>query len=108
VTAAIRAERQQGSELGEGVRVDRYAPLHYTLAQKSDPRQFHEGQVLVFHDDTPEVHRHEALEIVGVEPHQLVARTEAGQERVVRGTRATRSMCTSGGRSTLRRTTASC
>ena len=50
VTAAIRAERQQAGELGEGVRVDRYVPLHYTLAQKTDPRQFHAGQVLVFHD----------------------------------------------------------
>jgi ATP-dependent exoDNAse (exonuclease V) alpha subunit len=83
VTAAIRAERQQAGELGEGVRVDRYVPLHYTLAQKTDPRQFHAGQVLVFHDKTPTVHRHEALEIVRVEPHRLVARTEAGEAHVV-------------------------
>src|SRR6202035_4998560 len=53
VTAAIRAERQQGGELGEGVSVNRYVPLHYTLAQKHDPRQFHAGQVLVFHHKTP-------------------------------------------------------
>src|SRR5713101_4003213 len=72
VTAAIRAERQQAGELGEGVRVDRYVPLHYTLAQKGDPRQFHEGQVLVFHRDTLEVRRHEALEVVRIEPQQLV------------------------------------
>jgi hypothetical protein len=83
VTAAIRAERSHGGELGEGVRVDRYVPLHYTLAQKNDPRQFHAGQVLVFHDDTPEVRRHEALEIVRVDAHQLVARTQGGQEHVV-------------------------
>jgi hypothetical protein len=83
VTAAIRAERQQAGELGEGVRVDRYVPLHYTLAQRTDPRQFHKGQVLVFHDKTPTVRRHEALEIVRVEPHQLVARTEAGGAHVV-------------------------
>ena len=88
VTAAIRAERQHAGELGEGVRVDRYVPLHYTLAQKSDPGQFHAGQVLVFHADTPEVRRHEALEIVRVEPHQLVARTEAGEEHVVTATQA--------------------
>ena len=79
VTAAIRAERQQAGELGDGVRVDRYVPLHYTLAQKTDPGQFHAGQVLVFHDKTPEVRRHEALEIVRADPHQLVARTEAGE-----------------------------
>jgi hypothetical protein len=83
VTPAIRAERQQAGELGESVRVDRYVPLHYTLAQKADPRQFHAGQVLVFHDKTPTVRRHEALEIVRVEPHQLVARTEAGEAHVV-------------------------
>jgi ATP-dependent exoDNAse (exonuclease V) alpha subunit len=83
VTAAIRAERQQAGELGEGMRVDRYVPLHYTLAQKHDPRQFYGGQVLVFHDKTPTVRRHEALEIVRVEPHQLVARTEASEEHVV-------------------------
>jgi hypothetical protein len=35
VTAAIRAERQQAGDLGEGVRVDRYVSLHYTQAQKA-------------------------------------------------------------------------
>jgi hypothetical protein len=83
VTAAIRAERAHSGELGEGVHMDRYVPLHYTLAQKTDPRQFHVGQVLVFHGDTPEVRRHEALEIVRVDAHQLVARTQSGQEHVV-------------------------
>ncbi len=72
VTAAIRAERSHGGELGDGVQVDRYVPLHYTLAQKQDPRQFQAGQVLVFHGDTPEVRRHEALEIVRVDAHQLM------------------------------------
>jgi ATP-dependent exoDNAse (exonuclease V) alpha subunit len=88
VTAAIRAARQQAGELGDEVRVDRYVPLHYTLAQKTDPRQFQAGQVLVFHDQTPEVRRHEALEIVRADPHQLVARTEEGEERVVTHTQA--------------------
>ena len=63
--------------------MDRYVPLHYTLAQKTNPRQFHAGQVLVFHDKTPTVRRHEALEIVRVEPYQLVAHTEAGEARVI-------------------------
>lgn len=83
VTAAIRGERQQAGELGDGVRVDRFVPLHYTLAQKTDPGQFHAGQVLVFHDQTSEVRRHEAFEVVRTEPHQLLARTEAGDEYVV-------------------------
>ncbi|HEV3062596.1 MAG TPA: ATP-binding domain-containing protein [Vicinamibacterales bacterium] len=88
VTAAIRTERQHAGELGEGVKVDRCVALHYTLAQTTDPRQVHEGQVLVFHRDTTGVRRHEALEIVRVGPHQLVTRTEAGQEHVVAATQA--------------------
>jgi conjugative relaxase-like TrwC/TraI family protein len=88
VTDAIRAERYQAGELGEAVTVDRYVPQHYTLAQKSDPAQFHAGQVLVFHGDTPDVRRHEALEIVRVDTHQLVARTPAGHEQVVTATEA--------------------
>jgi hypothetical protein len=59
VTAAIRAERQQAGELGARVTVDRYLPVQYTLAQKEDARQFHAGQVLVFHRETPKVRRHE-------------------------------------------------
>jgi hypothetical protein len=34
VTAAIRDERQQAGELGQAVTVERYVPLHYTMAQK--------------------------------------------------------------------------
>jgi ATP-dependent exoDNAse (exonuclease V) alpha subunit len=88
VTSAIRAERDHGGELGESVHVDRYVPLHYTLAQRSDTAQFHAGQVLVFHGDTPDVRRHEALEIVGVDTHRLVARTPSGHEQVVTATEA--------------------
>jgi len=83
VTTAIRGERQQAGELGNGVLVDHYVPLHYTPAQKTDRGQFHAGQVLVFHDKTSEAHSHAALEIVWRDPHQLVARTEAGKERIV-------------------------
>jgi len=83
VTAAIRAEREQAGELGEGVTVDRYVPLHYTLAQKQDPRQFHAGQVLVFHHDTAEIRRDAALEIVQAGANQLLARTAAGEEHIV-------------------------
>jgi ATP-dependent exoDNAse (exonuclease V) alpha subunit len=83
VTATIRAERQQAGELGEAITVDRYVPLHYTLAQKRDPRQFHAGQVLVFHQEVPGVRRHEALDMVRVDREVLVARTPGGSERVV-------------------------
>jgi conjugative relaxase-like TrwC/TraI family protein len=86
VTAAIRDERQQAGELGQGVTVERYVPLHYTMAQKRDPQAFQTGQVLVFHRATRGVHRHEALEVVRIEPDRLVARSATGVEHgVTRG-----------------------
>ncbi len=39
--------------------------------------------MLVFHDNTSDVRRHEALEIVRVDAHQLVARRPSGQEHLV-------------------------
>jgi conjugative relaxase-like TrwC/TraI family protein len=86
VTEAIRSERAQRGELGEGVQVDRFVPLHYTQAQKDDPRQFQVGQVLVSHDRTPQGPGHEALEIVRVEPHRLMVRTEQGDARIIAAT----------------------
>jgi conjugative relaxase-like TrwC/TraI family protein len=88
VTAAIRTERQHAGELGAGLTVDRYVPLHYTVAQKTDPRQFHTGQVLVCHEDTPEIRRHQTLDIVQVEPEHLVARTSWGRDHVITATEA--------------------
>jgi hypothetical protein len=83
VTAAIREQRQRAGELGHAVTVERYVPLHYTTAQKQDPQAFQAGQVLVFHRATRHVDRHEALEVVRIEPDRLVAKTETGVERVV-------------------------
>ena len=109
VTAAIRAERHQAGELGDGVSVDRYVPLHYTLAQKSDPGQFHAGQVLVFHA------RH-ARGTSATRRSRSCGWTRNSSWRARRRARSTssrpsrrrRSTCTSGGRSRLRRTIASC
>ena len=49
VTAVIRAERTRAGELGQAVRLNRYVPLNWTTAQKSDARNFREGQMLEFH-----------------------------------------------------------
>lgn len=81
VTEAIRAERQRAGELGESVALDRYVPQNFTTAQKSEPRNYRAGQVLVFHRATKDVGRNEALEVVRVEKHRIVARTSAGVER---------------------------
>jgi conjugative relaxase-like TrwC/TraI family protein len=83
VTAAIRSERSQRGELGEAVQVERYVPLHYTQAQKDDPRQFQVGQVLVSHDRPRHERGHEALEIMHVDPHRLRVRTPQGDARAV-------------------------
>ena len=88
VTAAIRSERAQRGEIGQGVPVDRYVPLHYTQAQKDDPRQFQVGQVLVSHDTARRGRGPEPLEIVRVDAPALVARTPAGDTRTIAATEA--------------------
>jgi conjugative relaxase-like TrwC/TraI family protein len=81
VTEAIRAERKRSGELGESARVERLVPQNYTSAQKCAARNFRQGQVVVFHRATKEVNRNEALEVVRVEKHKIVARNGAGVER---------------------------
>ena len=81
VTEAIRAERLRTGELGESRRVERLVPQNYTTAQKSEPRNFREGQVLAFHRATKDVSRNEVVEVVRVERHKVVARNAAGVER---------------------------
>jgi ATP-dependent exoDNAse (exonuclease V) alpha subunit len=81
VTDAIRAERKRAGELGESSRVERLVPQSYTTAQKSQPQNFREGQVLAFHRATKDVNRNELLEVVRVERHKVVARNAAGGER---------------------------
>jgi hypothetical protein len=83
VTAAIRAERQRAGELGDAVRLERYVPVHYTAAQRGDPRNLRAGQVLVFHRRTNGIARHQELEVVRVERHRIVGRTATGVEHVV-------------------------
>jgi ATP-dependent exoDNAse (exonuclease V) alpha subunit len=83
VTAAIRAERQHAGELGEAVRLERYVPVHYTAAQRGDPRNLRAGQVLVFHQRMNGIARNQELEVVRVERHQIVGRTATGVEHVV-------------------------
>lgn len=88
VTEAIRTERQRAGELSEGTRVERYVPQNYTTAQKSEPRNFRAGQVVVFHRATKDVGRNEALEVVCADKHKVVARTAAGIERELKGKQA--------------------
>jgi conjugative relaxase-like TrwC/TraI family protein len=88
VTEAIRTERREVGELGENTRIERYVPQNYTTAQKSDPRNFRSGQVLVFHRATKDVKRNEAVEVVRGGKGKIMARTAAGVELKLTGKQA--------------------
>jgi ATP-dependent exoDNAse (exonuclease V) alpha subunit len=81
VTAAIRAERIATGKLGASVRCECHVPLNWTTAQRSDARNFHEGQVLEFHRAVRGAGKNEALEVVGVRGNKIVARNAHGEER---------------------------
>ena len=81
VTEAIRLQRKQDGELGEGAQTERYVPQNYTTAQKSDPRNLRLGQVLLFHRATKDVTKNEALQVIRIEKQKIVARNERGAER---------------------------
>ncbi len=80
VTEAIRAERTRTGELGQSTHQQHRVPLHWTSAEKSDVRNYAEGQVLEFHRAVKGVARHESLEVVGVENGKVVARNPRGEE----------------------------
>ena len=88
VTEAIRAERKHAGELGESVRMERYVPQNYTAAQKTDSRNIHPGQILLFHRGTKDVPKYEVLEVVRADKQQIVARNETGRERTLTGKQA--------------------
>jgi hypothetical protein len=88
VTEAIRAERLRTGALGQSACVERLVPQNYTTAQKSETRNFREGQVLAFHRATKDVTRNELLEVVRVERHKLVVRSAAGVQRELTGKQA--------------------
>ena len=81
ITEAIRAERTRTGELGLGTHQQHHMPLNWTSAEKSDVRNYSEGQVLEFHRAVKGVARHESLEVRGVEDGKVVARNARGEER---------------------------
>ncbi len=80
ITEAIRAERARTGELGQSTHQQHHVPLNWTSAEKSDVRNYAEGQVLEFHRAVKGVARHESLEVVGVENGKVVARNARGGE----------------------------
>jgi conjugative relaxase-like TrwC/TraI family protein len=80
VTAAIREDRKAHNELGEGRTIERLEPLNWTLAEKSDMRNYQPGQVLVFHRPTVAADRHEAFEVLSVKDIAVLVRNQDGDE----------------------------
>jgi conjugative relaxase-like TrwC/TraI family protein len=85
ITEAIRAERTRTGELGQSTHQQHHIPLNWRSAEKSDLRNYAEGQVLEFHRAVKGVGRHEALEVVRVENAKVIARNARGEEREFTG-----------------------
>jgi conjugative relaxase-like TrwC/TraI family protein len=81
ITEAIRAERTRTGELGQSIHQQHHVPLNWTTAEKSDVRNYAEGQMLEFHRAVKGVARHESLEVIGVEDGKVVASNARGEER---------------------------
>ncbi|MGA8492909.1 MAG: MobF family relaxase [Terriglobales bacterium] len=81
ITEAIRAERTRTGELGQSTHQQHHVPLNWTTAEKSDVRNYAEGQVLEFHRAVKGFARHESLEVIGVENGKVFARNARGKER---------------------------
>ena len=81
VTDAIRADRQARGELTNAIITDRYVSLQFTHAQKTDPRNYHPGLILVFHRATKNAAKHEAFEVLRVLGGRIIARSENGLEQ---------------------------
>ena len=81
ITEAIRGERLRVGTLGESVRCERHVSLNWTTAQKSEARNYREGQVLGFHRAVKSVEKNETLDVIRVKGKHVIARNMNGEER---------------------------
>jgi conjugative relaxase-like TrwC/TraI family protein len=88
ITEAIRAERTRTGELGLGTHQQHHMPLNWTSAEKSDMRNYAEGQVVEFHRAVKGVARNEWLEVVRVEDGKVIGRNAHGGQREFTGKQA--------------------
>jgi len=88
ITEAIRAERTRTAELGQSTHQQHHMPLNWTSAEKSDMRNYAEGQVLEFHRAVKGVARNESLEVVRVEGGKVIGRNGHGEQREFTGKQA--------------------
>jgi conjugative relaxase-like TrwC/TraI family protein len=90
ITEAIRAERTRTGELGQSTHQQHRVPLNWTSAEKSDMRNYAEGQVVEFHRAFKGVARNESLEVVRVEDGKVIGRNGHGEQREFTGKQAKR------------------
>jgi len=83
VTEEIRSNRKEAGELGECVQVARDVPLNWTIAQKSDTRNFRPGQRLGFHRAVKGIAKSETLEVLRVDEKGVIARNDRGERRIL-------------------------
>jgi hypothetical protein len=88
ITEAIRAERTRTGELGQSTHQQHHVPLNWTSAEKSDMRNYAEGQVVEFHRAVKGVARNESLEVVRVEDGKVIAGNAHGEQREFTGKQA--------------------
>jgi hypothetical protein len=81
VTRAIRDDLRGRGHLGQGVNMERYAPLQWTEAQKRDLSNYRGGQVLMVHRAARGMEKHEALTVTRVESNAMIACNACGEEK---------------------------
>jgi conjugative relaxase-like TrwC/TraI family protein len=81
ISEAIRSDRKERGELGDGRVKDRLVSLQWTDAQKRDFSNYRESQVLLVHRAGRGMEKHEAVTVNRVEDGLLVARNARGEER---------------------------
>jgi len=81
ITQAIRAQRKEIGELKDSVMLERHVSLNWTTAQKSNLRNYQEGQILKFHRAVKGVSRNESLQVERVDDNRIIAQNNHGEER---------------------------
>jgi hypothetical protein len=81
ITHAIRADRKQAGEIGDGYSFVKYNPLNWTEAQKNRTKNYQQGQVLAFHQGVKGVaKKNESLQVVRSDQRHVTARRADGKE----------------------------
>jgi conjugative relaxase-like TrwC/TraI family protein len=79
VTSAVRDELRERGQLGKEREVSRLASLQWTQAQRTDPRNYAPGQVVVFTQNAPGRRKGERLRVAGREGGRVIAEDAAGK-----------------------------